>query len=123
MSSNNEIIPLPDFSANMRYYIQFELVKDVLTTQIGADITYNTEFYAQAYNPSTGMFHNQNDRKIGNYPYIDAFVNLQWKRASIFVKYINAAEGWPSSDYFSAHNYIRSQTNIKFGIHWPFYVK
>ncbi len=123
MSSNKEIIPLPDLSANMRYYIQFNLVKNVLTTQIGADITYNTEFYAQAYNPATGIFHNQNDRKIGNYPYIDAFVNLQWKRASIFVKYINAAEGWPSSDYFSAHNYIRSQTNIKFGIHWPFYVK
>ena len=42
---------------------------------------------------------------------------------SIFVKYINAAQGWPDSDYFSAFRYIRSQKALKLGIHWPFYVK
>ncbi len=123
MSSNNEIIPLPEISANLKYYMQFQLVKNVLTAQIGADVTFNTPYYAQAYSPALGIFHNQNDRKIGNYPYLDAFVNLQWKRASIFVKYLNAAQGWPDGDYFSAHHYIRPGSAIKLGIHWPFYVK
>ncbi|OFZ08502.1 MAG: hypothetical protein A2322_03550 [Bacteroidetes bacterium RIFOXYB2_FULL_39_7] len=103
--------------------MQFELVKNVLTAQFGADATFNTRYYAPAYSPALGIFHNQNDREIGNYPYIDAFVNLQWKRTSIFVKYINATQGWPDSDYFSAYRYIRPVTAIKFGIHWPFYVK
>ncbi len=123
MSSNKEIIPLPEISANLRYYMQFELVKNVLTAQIGADVTYNTPYFAQAYNPALGVFQNQNEREIGNYPYIDGFVNLQWKRASIFVKYLNAAQGWPDGDYFSAHHYFRPQTAIKVGMHWPFYVK
>jgi len=123
MTSNNEVIPLPALSANLRYYMQFELVKNVLTAQFGADATFNTRYYAPAYSPALGIFHNQNDREIGNYPYIDAFVNLQWKRTSIFVKYINATQGWPDSDYFSAYRYIRPVTAIKFGIHWPFYVK
>ncbi|MFA5641152.1 MAG: putative porin [Bacteroidales bacterium] len=123
MSSNKEIIPLPDISANLKYFMQFQLVKNVLTAQIGADITFNTAYYAQAYNPALGIFHNQNDREIGNYPYIDAFVNLQWKRASIFVKYLNAAQGWPNNDFFSAHHYIRPESAIQIGIHWPFYVK
>lgn len=123
MSSNKEIIPLPEISANLKYYMQFQLVKNVLTAQIGADIAFNSPYYAQAYSPALGIFHNQNDRKIGNYPYLDAFVNLQWKKASIFVKYLNAAQGWPDGDYFSSHHYIRPGSAIKLGIHWPFYVK
>jgi len=123
MSSNKEVIPLPEISANLKYYMQFELVKNVLTAQLGADVSFNTPWFAPAYSPALGLFHNQNDRQIGNYPYIDAFVNLQWKRASIFVKYLNAAQGWPDGDYFSAHHYIRPQTALKIGIHWPFYVK
>ncbi|MHC1780836.1 MAG: putative porin [Bacteroidales bacterium] len=122
-SSNKEIIPLPTLSLNLRYFMEFMLVKNVLTAQLGADVTFNTEYYTQAYSPALGLFHNQNGRLIGNYPYIDAFINLQWKRTSIFVKYINAAQGWPDGDYFSAHHYIRPENTIKFGIHWPFYVK
>jgi hypothetical protein len=123
MTSNSEVIPLPLLSANLRYYMQFELVKNVLTAQIGADATFNTRYYAPAYSPALGIFHNQNNREIGNYPYIDAFVNLQWKRTAIFVKYINATQGWPDSGYFSAYRYIRPVSAIKFGIYWPFYVK
>ena len=33
--------------------------------------------------------------------------------------------GWPmdKADYFSAHNYIRTQRALKFGIYWPFYTQ
>ena len=50
-------------------------------------------------------------------------MNMQWKRACIFVKLENAGMGWPmdKADYFSANNYIRTQRCIKFGIYWPFY--
>ena len=63
--------------------------------------------------------------KFGNCPYIDLFVNIQWKRASIFIKYMNANMGWPnkSADYFTAAGYISTQRAIKFGIAWPFYVQ
>ncbi len=123
VSSEQEVIPLPKISANLRYYLEFNVVKNVLRTQLGADVTYNTKYYAPAYNPALGVFQIQNERKIGNNPYIDIFANLQWKRASIFIKYINGVQGWPGSDYFSANHYIRPQSAIKFGIHWPFYVK
>ena len=88
-----------------------------------ANALYTSEYYAQGYSPALGVFYNQKREKIGNTPYIDAFVNMQWKRASIFVKYINAAQGWPDSDYFSSYRYIRSQKALKLGIHWPFYAK
>lgn len=122
-SSDEDVVPLPELALDLRYYFQFWLVKNVLNVQIGANAIYTSDYYAQGYSPALGVFYNQKTEKIGNTPYIDAFINMQWKRASIFVKYINAAQGWPDSDYFSAFRYIRSQKALKLGIHWPFYVK
>ena len=106
--------------------IQFNIVsKDVMKMQIGANVTGTTQWYAPAYSPALGQFHNQTEEKYGMSPYIDAFVNVQWKRATIFVKLVNAGMGWPleSADYFSAHHFIRPQRALKFGIWWPFYLQ
>ena len=123
-SSNTEVLPLPLLALNLRYYFQFDVVKNVMKMQVGANGMFTTKWYAPGYNPVLGVFHNQNTQKYGGCPYIDAFVNVQWKRVSIFVKFINANMGWPnkSADYFTADGYIASQRAIKFGITWPFYV-
>jgi hypothetical protein len=123
-SSRNEVMPLPLLALNLRYYFQFDVVKNVMKMQIGAHALYTTKWYAPGYNPVLGVFHNQTEEKFGGCPYIDAFVNIQWKRASIFVKAVNANMGWPNkkADYFTAAGYITSQRAIKFGITWPFYV-
>ena len=123
LSSHPEIVPLPLLAANLKYYFEIPVVKDVMTAQIGADVTFHTAYYMDAYNPALGNFHVQNEKKYGNTPYIDAFVNVKWKRATIYVKYINAAQGWPNSDYFSSPHYIRPQRVFKIGITWPFYVQ
>ena len=125
LSSNNEVMPLPLLALNLRYYLQLDVVKNVMQMQIGANGTYTTKWYLPAYNPVLGVFHNQNEMEYGNCPYIDAFVNIQWKRACIFIKAINLNMGWPnkSADYFTAAGYIAPQRAIKFGISWPFYMQ
>ena len=125
VSSNQDVLPLPMLALNLRYYFQFDVVKKVMQMQIGANATFTTKWHAPAYSPDTGLFHNQNDELYGNSPYIDVFVNIQWKRACIFVKAVNLGMGWPDNavDYFSADGYIRPQRAIKFGIFWPFYVQ
>lgn len=123
MSSNQESIPLPMLALHLRYYFQFDLVKNVMKVQVGADGTFTTSYYAPAYNPATGQFHNQVSEKIGNTPYIDVFANFQWKTASIFLKFTNANQGWPTADYFSAYHYIKPKRAFKVGIFWPFFVK
>ncbi len=125
LSSDRNVLPLPLVALNFRYYLQFDVVKNVMQMQIGANGTYTTRWYAPAYNPVLGVFHNQNVREYGNCPYIDAFVNIQWKKASIFIKAVNVNMGWPnkSADYFSAAGYIAPQRAIKFGITWPFWVR
>ena len=123
LSSNEEVMPLPMLALNFRYYLQFNVVKNVMKMQIGANALYTTRWYAPAYNPVLGVFHNQNSEKYGNCPYIDIFVNIQWKRVSLFVKGVNINMGWPnkSADYFTADGYIAPQRAVKFGITWPFW--
>lgn len=124
LSSNSDALPLPMLALNLRYYFQFDVVKDAMQMQIGANGTFTTSWYAPAYNPVLGVFHNQNKEKFGNCPYIDVFVNIQWKTACLFVKVVNVNMGWPnkSADYFTAAGYIGPQRTVKFGIMWPFYV-
>ena len=123
-SSNQDVMPLPLLALNLRWYFQFDVVKNVMKMQIGANGLYTTKWYAPAFNPVVGVFHNQTEREYGNCPYIDAFVNIQWKRVSLFVKAINVNMGWPNkdTDYFTAAGYIAPQRAIKFGIKWPFWV-
>ena len=123
-SSAPDIVPLPLLALNLRYYLQFDVVKNVMQMQIGANGIFTTKWYAQAYNPVIGVFHNQNEREYGNCPYIDVFVNIQWKRVSVFLKAVNLNMGWPSksADYFSADGYINTQRAFKVGISWPFWI-
>lgn len=133
-SSNKEVLPLPAAAFNLRYYFQFvvqrnqDKTKDVMVMQIGANAFYNTAWNAPAWNPNIGVFHNQNERLYTNGPYFDIFVNVQWKRACIFIKYQNAGGGWPLNkrDYFSADRHIITQNGmdgLKIGIYWPFYMQ
>lgn len=124
LSSNQDVLPLPMLALNLRYYLQFDVVRNVMKMQIGANGMFTTKWYAPSYNPVLGVFRNQTDNKYGNCPYIDVFVNVQWKRASIFLKVVNVNMGWPSqsADYFSADGYIAPQRAFKVGISWPFYI-
>ena len=125
LSSKPEVIPLPLVAANARYYIQFTIgpVK-AMTMQLGVNAWYNTKWYLPAWNPALGVFHNQEEREYGNYPVGDLFVNMQWKRACVFVKWENAGMTlFDHNDYFSADRYIRTTRAVKFGLYWPFYTQ
>ena len=133
-SSNQEVLPLPTLALNLRYYFQFVVQRDetktnnIMVMQIGANAFYNTPWHSPAWNPNLGVFHNQTENLYTNGPYFDVFVNVQWKRACIFIKYQNAGGGWPMDkfDYFSADRHIVTQNGIdglKIGIYWPFYAQ
>lgn len=124
VSSDEKVVPVPKLAANLRWYLQFPVVReDVLKMQIGVDARYNTKWYAPGFNPVAGNFYNQREEEYGGTPLFDVFLNLQWKQACVFLKMENAGMGWPMEkhEYFSAHHYIYPPRRIKFGITWPFY--
>jgi hypothetical protein len=120
-TSNANVLPLPALSGNVMFYIEAQLVKNVLNSRIGFDVHYNTRFYDYAYNPAVGMFHTQSEKKIGNYPWIDIFASFKWKRANIYVKLTNAGAGIVGDrNYFSALHYPRNKRMFRYGLNWFF---
>lgn len=124
LSSDQKVVPLPMASANLRYYVQIPVAGNVMTIQLGGNLLYNTSWYTPGYNPALGVFYNQREEQYNNGPYLDAFANIRWKQACIFVKYENAGRNWltDKKDFFSAHHYINTTPTAKFGIMWPFYM-
>jgi hypothetical protein len=121
-TSNGNVLPLPALSGNLTFYVESQWVKNVLNARIGLDFYYNTRFYDYAYNPATGMFHTQSERRIGNYPWADLFASFKWKRANIYVKFTNAGDGIVGKrNYFSALHYPRNNRMFRYGINWFFH--
>ena len=124
VSSAPDVMPLPLLALNLRYYLQFNIVDPkVLQMQIGINTRFTTKWYAPWYNPVSGTFALQQQVQYGEVPVTDIFINMQWKKCCLFLKYENAGRGWPSRahDYFTAHHYIQTAPMLKFGISWPFY--
>ena len=121
VTSDKKVLPLPPVAVNSRVYFQFNINGDVMKMQLGANGQWTSKWYAPSFRPSTSVFTNQMQEKIGGQPYVDFFVSMQWKKACIFVKYINGLDLGDHPDYFSAKGYIRPQTALKLGVWIPFY--
>lgn len=120
ITSHQEIVPLPQWAIYSSVYYENTLF-DVLFIQLGFDVRYTSLWYAPAYMPATGQFHTQNERKVGNYPFVDAFLNMQLKRARIFIKMDHINEGFPDNNYFHTINYPANPRGLRFGVSWNFY--
>ena len=121
-STQEDILSLPAISVYSHNYFQHALFKNALFLQTGIDVFYNTKFYADNYMPSIMQFYNQRERKTGNYPKLDVFLNLRIKRADIFVKYEHINYLLKNhGDFFSAADYPINPGMLKFGIKWDFF--
>ncbi len=121
-SSVQEVVPVPLVSAYLSYFVEFNVVRNVLRMQIGLDGRYNTSYYAFGYNPAISKFYNQREKQLGNYPVLDAFVTAKWKRMRILVKLQHWNEDlFGSRDYFTVLHYPLNKRMLKFGFSWGFY--
>ena len=121
-STDQEVVPVPLFSAYLSYYYEFWVVSNVLRLQIGLDSRFNSKYYAPSYNPALSEYYNQREIKVGAYPYTDFYVMGKWKRMRIFLKYQHLNKGLFGDDkYFSAAHYPLNPGMFKMGISWGFY--
>jgi hypothetical protein len=119
-ANNENMVHLPTFAgfASINYRT---IVSKVLYFQLGADVRYNSAFYADAYDPGTSRFYLQNSQKIGNYPYVDLHANLKLKRTRIFFNLLNAGSGLVGNNYFVAPDYPYYRRTFRLGLAWSFY--
>jgi len=124
-SENENIIDLPELafysSTYLKHLFNFKATGGKLLFMLGFDLFYNTKYYADAYMPALNSFNRQHEKQLGNYPYLDVFLNLQLKRFRFFLKVEHLNAGWIDQNYFSVLHYPRNGRDLKFGLSWTFY--
>ena len=123
-SSNETVLPLPQFSVYSNLYLLTKLAKKVLTVQLGADVRYFTKYHAPAYTPSIQQFHLQpeNDQvEIGGYPIVNVYANLHLKRTRLFAMYSHVNQGMGTRNSFLVPHYPINPSLLRIGVSWNFY--
>ncbi len=120
ITSNKTVMPLPEYSTYSNVFFAFKMFKKVLHTQIGADMYYFSSYYAPNYMPATGVFYNQSEMKVGDYPVMSAYLNFHLKTARFFFKYYHLNSSFDPK-YFSMPNYPLYGERFKLGISWNLY--
>ena len=119
-STTDKYMHVPEFSTRNTIFLQ-GLYAKVLTFQIGVDLRYDTGYYADYYSPALGMFYVQHNEKIGDYPWIDGFINLKVKRTRFYVKYSNMGTMMTRGGYYTTPGYAAQIATASFGLSWTFY--
>ncbi len=118
---NVNVLRVPEFMSISSVYYHFFAFSKALELQTGFDVLYNTAYYADAYMPATRQFYLQNDKKTGDYPYFDYFINAKIKRARFFVKVQHLNSGLSGYRYYTVPGYPMQDRMLKLGISWTFY--
>lgn len=120
-----DVLPLPKLNIYSNLYLKFNLVKNVLRMQIGGDVRYFTRYYAPDYVPGLNQFYLQNNEnriQLGNYPFVNTYINAEWKRTRIYAMvFFHVNQGMGDRMYFMAPHYPVNPQIFKLGISWNFY--
>lgn len=125
-SSDDDIIRVPLLASRGSVYADVKVFKGVLHLQTGFDLRHHTRFLADGWNPIISAFYRQDDVEVGNYLVADFWINLQIKRASIYLKasHFNAPleelMGFTPS-YFSLPHYPLEDFGLYWGVTWKFF--
>lgn len=120
--SNKDIIHQPQFYLKHQWYYRGSYIKKKpLHAQLGLDLTYFGNHYADAYDPAIMSYYLQNTQKIKFYPLVDVFFNLQVKRTRVFVVVQNITDGLFAKGYYTHPNSPAAPRAFRLGVSWQFY--
>ena len=115
-SSNESVLPLPKLAVYSDLFLSFTVSK-VLKINLGVDCNYYTNYYAPAYQPSTMSFYNQTEKKLGNYPFMNAYADMKLSKTRFFVMYSHLNQGmFGGNNYFAALDYPMNPSRFQLGI-------
>lgn len=115
-TSKPSIIPLPELSVYSNLYLLFRIAK-VLHVQLGVDCRYYTKYKSEAFQPATLTFHTQDQIEVGNYPFMNAYINMKLKQTRFFVMMSHVNQGlFGGNNYFSLPHYPLNPRMFQMGL-------
>jgi hypothetical protein len=113
-------IRLPLINATAGLFVGMTVFKANLKLDLGAQCNWFSKYYANRFEPSTGMVYLQDDVEIGNFPFIDVVLRSTVKNASFYFMLIHVNENITGRNYYVRPNYLELGSRFIFGINWQF---
>lgn len=122
-ATTGNFMPVPNVILRLSNYFQGYIIKRAVLVSTGFDLFFNTTYDAPVFIVPTGQFGVQNQPlvRVGNYPYVDLFLNAQIKKARVFLKLENVLQGLIGNFHQQFVNYPMPDRAIKLGLNWRFY--
>lgn len=92
------------------------MVARVLDVQFGVDCDYYTKYKAVDYQPATMSFYNQREIDCGNYPFMNAYVNMKLSKARFYIMFSHVNQGLTGNNYFSMPHYPLNPRRFQMGV-------
>ncbi len=124
-SSNSDVLSLPLATLRSAFFFnhlfKFKATAGEMNFQLGAEAMIHTQYYAMNYMPATGRYFSQSDKEVGNYPFINAFLNVKIKRTRIFIMVDHLNSGMTGYEYFLVPSNPLNVRMFRYGFAWTFY--
>lgn len=120
-TNESSIIHLPTIVSSHQFYYQRYAFKDVLKFQLGLELFYNNSYLSDKYNPATRQFYLQEEVETGNYPLMNAFLNLQIKTMKIFFELEHFNQGLSGKRYYGTAHQPLTPRRFVLGVGWDLY--
>jgi len=121
VDQEEDILNVPQITTRNTLYFTDYFFKKALYLQTGFTFNYFSKFYMNDYNPVTTEAFVQNERKFGDFPMLDFFVNARIRQTRIFFKVEHLNAKMTGNNYYSAPNYPYRDMMIRFGLVWNFF--
>ncbi|MGV7107672.1 putative porin [Flavobacterium sp. U410] len=121
VAQSADVLNVPEIVTRQTLYFSEHIFKKAMFIQTGFTFNYFTEYYQNDYNPLIGEFYIQHEKKIGNFPLIDFFINAKVKQTRIFLKAEHFNSAMTGYNYYSAPNYPYRDFLVRFGLVWNFF--
>jgi len=115
------VLRLPAFLGNLTVYYTQPLFHRAAILQPGLNFNYNTAYYADNYIPALRSYYLQHNQEVGNYIYMDIFINIKIQRARFFVEYSHFNASFMGHTYYTVPSYPMEDAGFRFGISWRFH--
>lgn len=114
-STDSGVLPMPQLAVYSNLFILFKVA--TLHVQMGVDCDWYSRYYAYDYQPATATFHVQNKTEVGNYPYMNAYVNMKLSKARFYVLFSHINQGSiGGKEYFSLPHYPMNPRRFLLGV-------
>ncbi|MBR99227.1 MAG: hypothetical protein CMC57_04580 [Flavobacteriaceae bacterium] len=115
------VLNVPEFITRNTIVFSTEMFKKALYLQTGLNFQFFSKYYADRYSGLIGEFASQNDRKIGEYPRLDFFINAKVQQTRIYFKFEHFNSPETGYNYYSAPFNPYKDSVIRFGLVWNFF--